>query len=121
MDDIFEDEAAPKTIAERFGEPFAKIYAELVEKFGEEELDITETKLGPIVVRTPTRGEYKRFRSQIKANGDNGELVEQLGRTAVVFPSRTEFDAILNRRPALADVIGNKALELAGGVSAKKK
>lgn len=120
LDTTLEDKVAS---SEKHGEKFAKAYEEAVANHGDDRVAIVESKLGPVLLRSPSRPEYKRFRSQLKPKGDNGDILEQLARQVVLYPSRQEFDAMLDRRPALADTVGNRALELAGageGETSKK-
>lgn len=67
-----------------------------------------------IVVRPPTRPEYKRFRARSVDVNMRADAVEELTKSVLLYPDRTGFDVILDKKPALADVFGAKVLELAG-------
>ena len=67
-----------------------------------------------VLVRAPTRGEYKRFRAESLDERKRAEAVEHLCRSCVVYPDPAAFDALLDRKPALADIFGAKVLELEG-------
>jgi len=67
-----------------------------------------------VVVRPPRSPEYKRFRSLVMDEKRRPDALERLTRDCVVWPDPEELDALLERRPALAEVVGGKLLELAG-------
>jgi hypothetical protein len=76
-----------------------------------------------IVVRRPTRMEYHRFKLGIEDEKKHQKAIEQIIRDCTVFPSKTDLDAMLERRPGLADAWGQAIMKLAGaakGVEAKK-
>jgi hypothetical protein len=70
-----------------------------------------------VLVRAPSRGEYKRFRSDSFDAAKRSDAVERLCRACVVAPDAATFDRILDARPALADVFGARVLELAGATA----
>ncbi|HEX2863663.1 MAG TPA: hypothetical protein VHN99_03775 [Deinococcales bacterium] len=67
-----------------------------------------------VVVRPPRKVEYERFRDASFDEKKRARALEQLVREAVVHPSRDEFDALLQRKPALSEVFGARVIELAG-------
>ena len=74
-----------------------------------------------IVIKRPSRGEYKRFRSALFDDATKADAIETLARSCVVYPEN--FAALLEDRPALAELVGGKAVEFAGAegkIDAKK-
>lgn len=67
-----------------------------------------------VVVRPPTRGEYRRFRAMATDDRKKPEAVETLLRDCVLYPESAEIERLLEKKPALADIFGGKVLELAG-------
>lgn len=67
-----------------------------------------------VICRRPTRGEYRKFKADRADDAKRIMAVESLFLSCLVHPPPAEFDAVLDRRPALADVFGVKLLELAG-------
>lgn len=70
-----------------------------------------------VVVRAPTRAEYKRFRAESLDDKRRADAVENLCRSCVVWPDAAEFSRILDRKPALADIFGAKVLDAAGATA----
>jgi hypothetical protein len=56
-----------------------------------------------IVLRKPTRGEWKKFRSDSTNDAKKSDANEMLWRALVVFPSREEFSEMLEEYPALCE------------------
>lgn len=76
-----------------------------------------------IVVKRPPRGEYKRFRAMLFDDAEKANAMETLAKACVVYPEGSGFQALLEERPGLAEVVGGKCAELAGmegKVDAKK-
>lgn len=67
-----------------------------------------------VVVKRPDRPSYKRFKSMMSDPQKRVDALEQLMRDCLVHPTRQEFDAMLDKRPALGDLFGARVLELAG-------
>ena len=64
------------------------------------EYDITGH--GPVLFRRPSRGDFKRFVSQISdAKTDKASAMEALVRSCVLHPTGAAFDAILDDMPGL--------------------
>lgn len=89
-----------------------QLIEELEEKHGE--VTTVETVLGLAVFRSPTRGEYRRFRSSIHDARKRADAGEILVRDCVVHPSLEEFDRWLDKKPGIAEVCSDPVLELAG-------
>jgi hypothetical protein len=82
-------------------------------------VDIGEHQL---VIKSPPRAEYKRWQKRLE-KGDLADAAEDLGRSAVVFPSREEVEQLLDGgHPGALEVAGTEAARLAQGKdgSAKK-
>lgn len=67
-----------------------------------------------VVVRPPRRAEYRRFRALVMDESRRADALERLVRDCTVHPAPEELDDLLERKPALAEVVGAKLLELAG-------
>lgn len=70
-----------------------------------------ETPMGLIIVRRAGNASFRRFMDSAKATTDEAE---RLVRPCVVYPSRTEFDAILDEYPALWIRLAGAITKLAG-------
>ena len=67
-----------------------------------------------VVLRKPTRAEYKRYRGLIHGDG-KAEASEWLARATCVYPpSPDAFDALLEDYPAIPEACGSKLGELLG-------
>lgn len=67
-----------------------------------------------IVLRKPSRPEYKQFRAQSHNPNQIAEAQEILARKTVVYPSREEFDVMLDDWPALPEACGESFKLLTG-------
>jgi hypothetical protein len=67
-----------------------------------------------IVVKRPDRPSYKRFRAMVSDQAKRADAPETLVRDCIVYPTREEFNTLLESKPALGDVFGAKLLDLAG-------
>lgn len=56
-----------------------------------------------VVLRKPTRAEYKRFRSQSHNPQMVADAQEVLARCCCVFPSKEAFDALLEDYPGIPE------------------
>ena len=73
-----------------------------------------------VVFRKPTRAEYKMFRSNASNDAKKADATEILCRATVVYPSKQEFDALLDdfcgiceaSTPVLMELCGLKAEEM---------
>lgn len=90
---------------------------EELQKYEQEhgEIKVVRTALGPVVVRGPNRAEYKRFRSNSLKENMRDMVLEELGRSCVVNISKETYNAWLDKKPAIAELVGHAALQLAGG------
>ena len=67
-----------------------------------------------ILVKPPTRPQWKRFRAFMSDERKRPDAMEQLLRDCLVYPELTELDAMLERRPGLAESFGSSVVEMAG-------
>lgn len=56
-----------------------------------------------VVLRAPTRGEYRQCRSKSHDPASAPDAQEDLVRQIVVHPTRAEFDALLDLYPGLCE------------------
>ncbi len=99
-----------------------KLTPEIIEQLKSEhgEISLVEGLEHEIVVKCPTPGEYKRFRtlSAEKKTRDKGR--DGLMTDCVVWPDAEEFMALTESRPGYPDTILNVVLDLAGIVQDAK-
>lgn len=98
-----------------------KTLAELKAKHPELELHHLVRGDVDVVVKSPGRGEWKKFRAEQSDDKKRPEALERLVRSCCVHPAAEELDAMLERRPAVAEVFGMQLMELAGGGEVEKK
>jgi len=67
-----------------------------------------------VVLRKPTRAEYKRFRAMAANEMQRADAQETLARSCVVFPPPAAFDALLDDYPAAADACADAMMDLVG-------
>jgi hypothetical protein len=67
-----------------------------------------------IIVKTPDRGAYKRFRAMLSNDSKRADAPEALLRDCLVYPEPGVFEQILNGAPALGDIFAAKVVELTG-------
>jgi hypothetical protein len=69
-----------------------------------------------IVVKTPTKAQFARFRSQVQKSKSNSEAIgaaqQLLGDSCVIYPEREIYDRMLGEWPALQDNAGLEAIRL---------
>jgi len=75
-----------------------------------------------VIVKTPNRATWKRFRAQIMDESKRVIAFEELVRACVVHPERPALESMLDRKPGLIETFGKALSELAGaGEKAEKK
>lgn len=75
-----------------------------------------------VICKVPPRAEWKRFRSMILDPAQRPAALETLVMGCLVHPGPAELAAMLERRPALAEVFGEKLAAAAGlGAEATEK
>lgn len=67
-----------------------------------------------VVIRKPTRAEYKQYRSQSHNPAQVPDAQEILARKTCVYPEREAFDALLEDWPGIPEAAGNAFKELLG-------
>lgn len=94
--------------------------AELIEKYEAElgelgkDFKAISTDEGLIIVRRPHPATYKRFRDRGKYTTKD---VEEFARPGVVYPDAQKLTDILNKYPAVLDLLADAAHDLAVGRS----
>ena len=66
-----------------------------------------------VFVRPPTRGEWQRFRQEGMDDRKRADSVERLFRACCVYPDKVAVDAMLEKKPGLAETF--EVLNLAAG------
>jgi len=66
------------------------------------------------VVKTPSEGEWKRFRAMSSDDAQRSSALRTLVFACVVFPASAEFAALVARKPGIVESLGNKLVEIAG-------
>ena len=67
-----------------------------------------------VVLRKPTRAEYKQFRSRSHDPSKAPDAQELLVRQCCVYPSREAFDALLEDWPGIPEACGEAIKSLTG-------
>lgn len=69
-----------------------------------------------VIIREPTRGEYKRFRTMIADDRRRADATEQLFRDVCVYPENmAEREALLEQWPACPEACSQMMAEMLGG------
>ena len=69
-----------------------------------------------VVLRKPTRAEYKMFRSNAHDKAKLADAQEILARQIVLSPDAVSFDALLDDYPGIPEAIGPYLADLVGAV-----
>lgn len=91
--------------------------AEELDKFEREvgkvgkEIDIVQSDVGAVILKRPTMTTYRRFQDSGKVETKD---FEQLVRPCVLYPSRAEFDQLVEQRPMLLAHCADACIALAG-------
>lgn len=81
---------------------------------------VSHPKHGDFAFSNPGRAQYKAWMRQ--AQTDTADANEKLALATVVFPSKEEFLAIIDKRPAVGILCGDKvALEATGSGEVETK
>lgn len=70
-----------------------------------------------VVLRKPSRAEYKQFRSRLNDDRMKADAQEALVRSLCVYPSREAFDVLLEEWPAIPEAASEAVLHLMGMVT----
>lgn len=90
---------------------------EIIQKLKAEhgdDLYILEACGHEVVVRAPSRPEWKRFRAAQADPAKRIDAQEQLLRGCCVAPGSGDLSALLEKRPGLAETFGIELTEIAG-------
>lgn len=71
-----------------------------------------------IIVKAPSRGAWKRFRTSAQNERQRVNAVGNLLRDCLVWPDHNAFEQILEKQPALEDVFAGEVVEIAGAAEA---
>lgn len=66
------------------------------------------------LARVPSAAEYQRWKEHSDDEATKFYALAELAQTCVLEPAGAEFRALLDRRPALGDVLGKELLRIAG-------
>jgi len=80
-------------------------------QYGRNKIRAVETPLGSIILKRSGNAAYRRFMDASKATTDEAE---RLVKPCVVYPSRAEFERILDEYPALWVRLAGALTKLAG-------
>lgn len=91
----------------------AKALDEREREFGAvgKEIDIVHSDVGAVIVKRPTMTVYRRFQDSGKTETKD---YEQLVRPCILYPSRAEFDQLIEQRPMLLVHCADACIALAG-------
>lgn len=90
-----------------------KIIEEHKKKYGD--LYLVENDSVEVLVRGPTSVEYRVFMGAAVNESKRAFAVHDLAVACVVYPDRKAFESILEKYPAFAEPVGERALELGRG------
>jgi hypothetical protein len=82
-----------------------------VEEHGERKVARIDYDGGSIIIKRPTQALYKKFIDGKKQQSDE-QLV--LASSCVLYPSKEEFNRLVQELPGLLSVVANAAVRLAG-------
>lgn len=68
-----------------------------------------------VFVKRVPKADWKRFRSMASDDAQRADALETLTWACVVYPDAAGFGAMLEERPGLAEKIGGKLVDMAGG------
>jgi hypothetical protein len=90
-------------------------------KFGElrEVNDGADSPRWAVVIRCPSRGDYKRFR--LTAERDRLSAIETMVSACIVLPDAATANSLFDRFPAAIDVIAGELIDFAGGTGTPGK
>lgn len=100
-----------------------KIDKALLEQLRAQHGDVFELTEGgeTVVVKRPSRGDYRRFRQDRQDDKRRAMALETLFEACLVHPELDALEPVLDRKPALADVFGGRLLEIASGETPEGK
>jgi hypothetical protein len=92
----------------------AKVLEAAKAEHGADALRLVRSGGREYLLRRPTRGEFKRFRKEAGNDKIKDEAIETIVLDCLVFPTRAEFEELLEKLPALCEELGEHVFELAG-------
>jgi hypothetical protein len=72
-------------------------------------------------VKCPGRPEWQEFRTLANSERSRPQALETLARRCVIEPDAAGLDAIFLKKPALAEAVGGRLVDMAGGGDAQGK
>jgi hypothetical protein len=88
------------------------VRAELEAKHGE--ILAVRTKAGPAAFIGPTRAQYKRHLAVIGEDKTRGERIEEFVTALCVWPDKTQFSGMLDKKPGIALTVYGAITSFAG-------
>lgn len=68
-----------------------------------------------VAFKRPTRGIYRKYKAESVDEKKKTIAIENLAMACLIHPTPEEFDALLDRMPALADSFGLSLMDKVGG------
>lgn len=90
-----------------------KRFLEAQEKYGPKRVRIVRTAEGAVILKRPPGSAYKRYMDSEGATTDSALVFV---KSALVYPSRDAFDALLEEQHGILPICTKHAAELAGFV-----
>ena len=90
--------------------------AKTIEKLKSEHGEIYAVEVGgaTLIVRPPTRAAFRRFVDKSANETARYTAMENLLRDCVVWPSPTELNELLERKPGIVAPVAERLVQLAG-------
>ena len=83
----------------------------LAEEHGHKHIELVRCEYGAVIVKRPHLATYRRFQD---AGKSDTKTYDQLVRPCVLYPSKAEFDALLEQQPHLLTRCADAVVRLAG-------
>ena len=99
------------------------VTAEIVEELKAKHGEVTELKACgyAVLVKSPSRAVWRKFKTFAVDPVKRLDCSEALFKDCVVYPEMAEVEAMLAKKPALAEVFGGAICELAGATEDVEK
>lgn len=100
-----------------------QLIADLKAKYPDAELHVIGNEFGRVVVRGPSEEEWARFTDEYVDPSLRRVATRTLLNACVVYPDAKAFQAMIAKRPGLANTFGNELAEIGGlkAVTERKK
>lgn len=102
------------TIPDTSADPIDAVLAKLKEKFGDGNVVMIKTQAGWLGFRKPKKAEYDRHVGMLMDDKQKPKAIEALASVTIVYPSREEFEQILQAFPGVVLTCADGITELAG-------